>query len=126
MYTYLSYNKYNSFSSIIDTGCYTLNIDQHRLYNELRKYYATNKLVYLELKSQQLIEPVGKIIHLNGLEATISIFPNRYSSYVSEMLYKAIPVQLSVRGLGEVNQGCSRINKFKISRVAISNYGYWF
>jgi len=91
--------------------------------NELLKYYAKNKPVYLNINNQ--LEPVGKLIFVRGLEATVEMEDNMHGRFVRHMLYRAVDYNLSISGMGRAVTD-DRLSNFKINKVIITDFVRWF
>lgn len=124
--SYISYSQYDSLTKPVEFNSSQFNIAAKNLQNELLKYYAKRMPVYLDLgKSYTDLCPAGTLTRVYNNTVSIQLLDNQYGRFVREMLYKAIDLNVSVVGLGEISQ-TEILKKFKINRLVITNYVKWF
>lgn len=124
--SYISYSQYDSLTKAVEFNSSQFDITAKNLQNELVKYYAKRLPVYLDLgKNHTELCPAGTITSIYNNTVSIKLLDNQYGRFVREMLYKAIDLNVSVVGLGQVSQS-ETLKKFKINRLVITNYVKWF
>lgn len=124
--SYISYSQYDSLTKPVEFNSSQFNIAAKNLQNELFKYYAKRLPVYLDLgKNQNELCPAGTLTGVYNNTVSIQLLDNQYGRFVREMLYKAIDLNVSVVGIGQISQ-TEILKKFKINRLVITNYVKWF
>ena len=124
--SYISYSQYDNLTKAVEFNSSQFDITAKNLQNELVKYYAKRLPVYLDLgKNHTELCPAGTITSIYNNTVSIKLLDNQYGRFVREMLYKAIDLNVSVVGLGQVSQS-ETLKKFKINRLVITNYVKWF
>jgi hypothetical protein len=123
---YISSSKYDTLTRAVTFNSDHFSVPNKNIQNELLRYYAKNKWVYLDLgQSSKELYQVGKLSAVRGVTVIVDLADNSYGRFVREMLYKAIDLSVSFDGLAEVSAD-DQLMGFRINNLIISNFVRWF
>jgi hypothetical protein len=124
--TFVTCNKYDTLIKPVTFNSEQFTVSDKTIHNELIRYSANRKWVYLNLgRVENELHQVGRISAVRGNTVCIDLLDNPYGRFVKDMIYKAVDLSVSADGLGQLTSD-DRLIGFRVNNIIISNFVRWF